>query len=155
MKKFTLENPPEFLKGFPAEVLKIGVDIYNSIFTRGGNEKRAQMAAMAGINARFEKSGESWIEKKKISGFERSESIRFRAAQAKDSFGLKWEVVLIEPGLSLGYPRFYWSDEVLEESTPLFSGVDINAYELTADYFSHLTVPESVALEDVNRNGME
>lgn len=87
--------------------------------------------------------------------------LRFRAdlggafgnARQADGTGLVWEAVLIAPGVSLGSPRFFWTEEVLAQAAAdgVFADVDINAYELAEDFFTHLPIKDSSALEDVKR----
>lgn len=81
---------------------------------------------------------------------------RFRAdlgelAPASAPSGLVWEAVLIAPGLSLSNPAWYWSEEVLRAAAAVFQGVDVNAYELTPEFLSHLPIPQVDRLEDVKR----
>lgn len=83
--------------------------------------------------------------------------IRFRAdaailqARQADSTGMVWDAVLIAPGLSRSTPPVYWTEEVLQAAAPVFDGVDINAYDLSPEYFGHLQVPQSGELEDLKR----
>ena len=143
---------PQFLKGLPAAAQKIGLTIYQAAMAESENEEKARSAAMAAINVRYQKSesGE-WALKENIEGTDRSSVIRFMAGTPLDAAGLKWEAILIAPGLSLGYPKFFWSEDLLEASVDIFQGVDINAYELTADFFQHLNIPEIETLEKVKR----
>uniref|UniRef100_A0A6M3IS61 Capsid protein n=2 Tax=viral metagenome TaxID=1070528 RepID=A0A6M3IS61_9ZZZZ len=116
------------------------------------DEEKARRAAWAAIKAKYEQSesGE-WKARESFQGADRSHPIRFRAAQQADDSGLLWEAVLIAPGMSQGYPTFYWTDEVLEAAVAVFQGVDVNAYELTADFFTHLPIPVIEVMEDVKR----
>ena len=150
---YTTKEPPEWMKNLPSGAVKIGVEVFNRVFAESKDEDKARKACWAAIKARYEKGADGkWTARNMAdSGTERQKTLRFRAAQQMDETGLVWEAVLIEPGLSLSYPRFFWTDEVLEASAGLFQGVDINAYELTADFFSHLPIPDVALLEDVKR----
>jgi ChaB protein len=149
---YTIKKPPTWLKNLPAGAIRIGVDVFNAVLKNSDDEEKARKASWSAIKARYEKGDDgNWTAKKASQGRERQETIRFQAARMVDEKGLVWEAVLIAPGLSLGYPRFYWSDELLEASTDVFKGVDVNAYELTADFFSHLSVPDLDTLENVKR----
>lgn len=52
--------------------------------------------------------------------------------------GSAWEVVLIQPGISLGDPSYNWTPKFLEENVKMFEGVSINAYELPNEWYTHL-----------------
>ena len=58
---------------------------------------------------------------------------------------------MIAPGLSRSTPPVYWTEEVLQDAAPVFEGVDINAYDLSPEYFGHLQVPQGGELEDLKR----
>jgi len=149
--KYEQTKPPDWLKHLPAGAVRIGVDVFNRVTQDGKPEEHARRAAMDAIRAQFEEGPDgTWKVRQDVRGRERAETLHFRAAQA-DETGLVWEAVLIAPGLSLSWPRFYWTDEVLEPAAELFTGVDICAYELTADFFSHLKLPNVDLMEDVKR----
>ncbi len=147
---YTIENPPEWLKNLPDGAVKIGVEVFNSV-AKSGDEDKARMAAWAAIKAKYEKKESGEWQRKATQDRESQQILRFRAAMPKGGDGLKWEAVLIVPGLSLSDPQFFWSEELLAASAPVFEGVDINAYELTADFFMHLPIPNIGLLEDVKR----
>lgn len=149
---YSVKSPPDWLKNMPAGAVKIGVEVFNSVHKETGDEDKARKASWAAIKARYEKGEDGkWHPKKAAQGAERSRTLRFQAARMADESGLVWEAVIIAPGLSDSWPRFYWSEEVLEAAVDVFSGVDINAYELTADFFTHLPIPDLGALENVKR----
>jgi len=147
--EWSLTNPPPWLAGRPPAAIAMALSVYGSSLAQDSDEARAQRAAMAII--------EAWAGKADTvspsTDQERQQTIRFQAARQADTQGLVWEVVIIAPGLGLGYPRYYWSDEVLQAAVAdkVFDGVDINAYELTADFFSHLQIPDMGLLEDVKK----
>lgn len=150
---YTISNPPEWLKGLPQGAVRIGVEVYNEVLAKSKDEERARKAAWSAVKAKYEQGGDgAWQAREGVEGGDRGSVIHFRAGQADDS-GLTWEAVLIAPGLSISSPRFYWSEEVLEAAAAgnIFNGVDINAYELTVDFFSHLPIPNVGLLEDVKR----
>jgi cation transport regulator ChaB len=147
---YSVKKPPDWLKNLPKSAIKLGVEVFNRVFQEKQSEEQARKAAWSAIKGRFEKDeSDGWRAKSDL-GADRNGIIHFRASAADDT-GLVWEAVLIEPGLSQGFPRFYWSDELLEEYAGVFEGVDVNAYELTADFFNHLQVPYDPVLEDVKR----
>jgi len=147
---FTVENPPEWLKGLPEAAIRAGLSAYCAVFSGTKDEAQAKRASMAAVKAGFERGPDgAWRERSDISSVRRG-VLRFRAAQA-DTSGLMWEAVIIAPGLSLSMPRFYWSEEVLAKAAALFQGVDVNAYELTTDFYGHLSIPNVSDLEDVKR----
>lgn len=149
---YTIKKPPDWLKKLPKGAIRIGVDVFNAVLKESKDEEKARKAAWSAIKAKYEKKEDGkWSARANIDGTERAETIRFRAARQTDERGLVWEVVLIEPGLASGYPRFYWPEELLAESESVFEGVDLNAYELTADFFSHLPIPNIDMMEDVKR----
>jgi len=149
---YSVTKPPEWLKNLPAGAVRIGVDAFNAVLEQTGDEEKARKASWAAVKTRYEKTEDgTWTARADFDpGSERGGTIRFRASQADDT-GLVWEAVLIAPGLSLGAPRFFWTEEVLSASAELFSGVDVCAYELTADFFSHLPIPNVTAMEEVKR----
>ena len=149
---YTKKKPPDWLKNLPKGAIGIGVEVFNNVFGDTKDEDRARRAAWAAIEAKYKKGEDGeWRAKEAMTGAERSHPIRFRAARQVDEQGLVWEAILIAPGLSSGYPRFYWTDEVLSAAAGVFQGVDINAYELTADFFTHLPIPNLEILDDVKR----
>ncbi len=157
---YTLKEPPEWLKDLPEGAIRIGIEVFNSVFEAGRmsnlpdqqNGEKSRRAAWAAIKAQYEKGEDGeWRAKECAGDQERAGAIRFRASRQATEDGLTWEAVLIAPGISLGHPRFYWSEEVLEAAAPVFERVDINAYELTTDFFSHLPIPSVDLMEDVKR----
>jgi len=146
-----LTNPPTWLKDMPRPAVRIAVEVFNALAAVGRDEEQARQAAMSAVALSFVKLADGTWEARTATGTDRQQTIGFRAAKKLDEKGLVWEAVLIAPGLSLGHPRFYWSDELLEASVGVFAGVDINAYELTADFFTHLPIPDVGLLEDVKR----
>lgn len=152
MMKYTTKNPPDWLHNLPESAIAIGVEVFNQVARESGDDEKAQKAAWGAITAKYEKGDDGgWRAKAEVEGTDHNQTIRARAAKAIDQTGLVWEAVIIEPGISSSTPRFYWSEEVLSASAEIFSGVDINAYELTADFFSHLPIPDVGLLEDVKR----
>jgi len=151
MMPYTMENPPDWLKRLPRGAVRIGIDVYNRVLDDSGDKERARKAAWAAIKAKYKKDDDKWRAKQTAAGRERPGIIHFQAARQADDTGLVWEVVLIAPGLSASWPRFYWSEEVLAAAVGVFAGVDINAYELTADFFTHLPIPDINQLENVKR----
>lgn len=149
---WTVANPPPWLVGLPPTAIAMALSVYGARMAVDKDEAKAQRAAMAVIESRFEKSGEAWLQRDGA-GSEPQRDIRFQAARQADITGLVWEVVIIAPGLGLGNPRYYWSEEVLQAAVAdkIYDGVDINAYELTADFLSHLQCPDMGMLEDVKK----
>jgi hypothetical protein len=149
-KRLSVKNPPEWLKGYPENIVQMGLGIYNSMLPESGEEKAREAALSVVSRMGSFDTGGAWTDGAPAAT-EKQSNLRFQAAQAVDASGLVWEAIIIVPGFSLGYPRFYWSEEVLEAHTALFQGVDINAYEQTADHYSHLKVPNDAMLENVKR----
>lgn len=131
---------PEWLKklDLPEQAARMALAVYKAVLAKAGDADKAMKAALAAATG---------------DAAPRQASFQFRAGQALDETGLRWEAVLIAPGLSEGWPVYFWSDEVLEAAVGVFQGVDINAYELTADFFSHIQMPPAsvVAAEDVKK----
>ena len=144
----TLKDLPDFLKDLPHEVAEIGLHIYRQLLDMGRDRIPAAQAVMDSLGAIFEKQADgTWLRR---TATDMSRTLHFRAQRA-DEAGLLWEAVLIAPGLSSSSPPFYWDEGVLEAALPLFTGLDVNVYELTADFFSHLRIPEPWPLEDIKR----
>lgn len=152
--KYSVDNLPAGLKdkGLPPEALAIGVDVFNAAMSAGNDDEVALRAAMSAVEAMFSSQADGW-KLKKVDAAEQPQTMQVRAARQADESGLVWEVIIIAPGLGLGSPRYYWSDAVLEAAAEqkVYDGVDINAYELTADFFGHLSIPNVDMLEDIKR----
>lgn len=152
--KYSAANPPPWLTlpGLPSGAVALALSVYGASMAKDQDEAKAQRAAMAVIEAQYAKSGDSW-QLRADGAAAAQRDLRFQAARQADITGLVWEVVIIAPGLGLGCPRYYWSEEVLQAAVEakVFDGVDINAYELTADFFSHLQIPDMGLLEDVKK----
>lgn len=139
MKLWTVDNPPEWLKGRkPGEIL-FALAAFRAAMDKGKGEDEARQLALAAVE-----SAAGGVDR------ERASALRFQMARASED-GKVWDAVLIAPGLSRGWPQFWWPADVLEAAAALFENVDVNAYEVRSDYFSHLQVPAPVALEDVKR----
>lgn len=143
---------PDWIKTLPEAAQRIGSDVYAAIMSTTNDADRANRAARAAVQSQFEQAGDGWAPRTSPpAGMESDRMIRFQAARQADDTGLLWEAVIIAPGLSQGWPIFYWSEDVLEAAAQVFAGSDINAYELTADFFTHLPIPDLAALENVKR----
>ncbi len=150
---YSMTNPPAWLGGLPEGAVRIGIEAFNAVYAETRDEEKARNAAWSAVKARYEKAEDgTWSAKEGDGASDRTEPIRFRASQDAPT-GLKWEVIVIEPGLSLSSPRFMWTDEVLERAAAdrVFDGVDVNAYELGPDFFTHLPIQDGHALQDVKR----
>lgn len=143
-----MEWPGE-MEGAPQAAINAFVAIYKKRLSEGVDAIAARQDAMAVVSARWGKNPDGvWEEAQGAKSVEKVAQFR---ASASRTDGLVWEAVLIAPGLSRSSPPFYWPESVLEESAGLFEGVDINAYELRADFFSHLPVASIDVLEDLKR----
>jgi hypothetical protein len=141
---------PQWIEDLTGEARNMAAAVYRAVMAKDGDAERALRAARDTIAACFD-SDQGSIFSRDMPLSEQTPVLRFQAARQADASGLVWEAVIIAPGISAGYPRFYWSEEVLESSVAVFENVDINAYELTADFFSHLPIPDLNALENVKR----
>lgn len=152
MKKLTMDNPPDWLKGLPEAAVRLGIEVFNAAMDCGLDEEQGLRAAKEAIGERYALLDDgSYAPKGPGSKMGLSGALmRFRASKPLDDAGEKWEAVLIAPGLSSGPDRYYWPEELLSASMDKFSGTDINAYELAPDYFSHIRLPYG-SPEDVKR----
>ena len=142
-----MEWPGE-LEGAPQEAINAFMAIYKTALASAKDAARAMQDAMTAVSCRWVKNADgAWVVK---AAHGKYDTVQFRASMAPGA-GLVWDAVLIAPGISKSSPPFYWPENVLESAVDLFSGADINAYELRADFFSHLPIPEISALEDVKR----
>jgi len=141
--KFTVKNPPKWLKGKPLGAIALALSVYQAKMSKDDDQAKAKDAALEIVNT-FELLSQN-------PGNESQRFIPFRAAKQTDEKGLVWEVILIAPGLSDGYPQFYWSEEILSGAIEKFKGIDVNAYEIKAELFTHLPIPDIGPLEDVKR----
>jgi hypothetical protein len=150
--EWSIDNPPPWLAGLPPSAISMALSVYAASLAAAPDDSQAQRAAMCVVDAVWAQGEHGWV-KKSPGGGDHQETIHFQAARQADTTGLVWEVVIIAPGLGLGSPRFYWGEEVLQAAVAdkIFDGVDINAYELTTDFFSHLRIPDMGLLEDVKR----
>lgn len=146
--EWSIDNPPPWLAGQSAAVIGMALSVYKASMAADKDEAKAQRCAMAVVAARFDQAGAP-----REALPEQQRNIRFQAARQADATGLVWEAVIIAPGLSSSSPRYYWSEDVLQAAVEakVFDGVDINAYELTTDFFSHLRIPDMGLLEDVKK----
>lgn len=142
---------PDWINNLSGEPRNMAAAVYQAVMASVDDVGRALKAAQDVVAARFEDAGEGWTPRAHAAGSESDRTIRFQAARQADESGLVWEAVIIAPGISSSWPKFYWSDEVLAASVAVFEGVDINAYELTADFFTHLPIPDLNLLADVKR----
>lgn len=142
-----MEWPGE-LEGAPQAAINAFMAIYKTAIAAGKDATQARQDAMTVVTGRWTQntSGE-WIETR-IDSVENT--VQFRAS-VQPGAGSVWDAVLIAPGISKSSPPFYWPEDVLEAAAGLFLGVDINAYELRADFFSHLPIADVSALEDIKR----
>ena len=139
MKIWTVDNPPEWLKGRkPGEIL-FALAAYRAAMGKGKGEDEAREAALSALAAAA--AGHA----RELAG-----TTRLQVARASED-GKSWEAVLIAPGLSTSWPPFWWPADALEAAVAMFDGVDVNAYEVRSDFFAHLQVPAPVTLEDVKR----
>lgn len=142
-----MEWPGE-LEGAPQAAINAFMAIYKTAIAVGQDAKQARQDAMTAVAGRWLKNTDGvWVETQTPSA---ENTVQFRASMAPGP-GLMWEAVLIAPGISQSSPPFYWPENVLEAAVDLFTGVDINAYELRADFFSHLPISDVSALEDIKR----
>lgn len=142
---------PAFLKDYPEAAAKLGAAVYRAKMAIGGDHKAAESAALQAIAARYTIQDGQCLP---VEGafVESQTELAFRAAQAEgDPSGLTWEAVLIAPGLSKHNVPFYWDEAVLEAATPLFVNADVNAYEIKADTYSHVSMLSVDMLEDFKR----
>ena len=65
--------------------------------------------------------------------------------------GMRWEVVVIEPGVSKSTPPVYWTDEVLAKDAQVFQGADVHSYEIGRDFFDHLKLPAGIDEASIKR----
>lgn len=139
MKLWTVDNPPEWLAGRTSGEVLFALAAFRAAMDKGLAEDEAQRLALEAVTAAADGQAR-----------ERAGALRFQVARASED-GNSWEAVLIAPGLSKGWPQFWWPADALEAAVGLFENVDVNAYEVRTDYFSHLQVPAPVSLEDVKR----
>lgn len=52
---YSLEKPPDWLKNLPKGAIKLGVNAFNAVLDKGGNEDKARKAAWAAIKTKYEK----------------------------------------------------------------------------------------------------
>ncbi|MEN8134323.1 MAG: hypothetical protein ABFS18_02135 [Thermodesulfobacteriota bacterium] len=143
---------PEWIKKLAGPAREMAEGFYRAVMAGGQEPDLAGQLAKVAFEAQFEEVSGQWQPRELVTGSaESAQDILFRAARQADDSGLLWEAVVIAPGISKSYPPFFWSEELLAESVDIFVGVDISAYELTADFFSHLPIPDMGMLEDVKR----
>lgn len=140
---------PEWIEKLSGASLSTATAVYQAVMATCDDAARALKAAQDVVALCFDKGSGQFA----VTGTPKDAQrmIRFQAARQADASGLVWEAVIIAPGISNSWPRFYWSEEVLEAAVAVFDGVDINAYELTADFFTHLPIPDINLLENVKR----
>ena len=139
------DSLPEAFRNMPEAVRTIVARVMNALETDG--KERTEIAAMAYelVTSVFAIPGH---EDKRKGTFE-SREIQFRASMAMT--GKEWEAVIIAPGMSKGWPIYYWDPELLANNAGKFDNCDVNAYELSQDYFSHLKLPSGADERDVKR----
>jgi len=142
MEKLKINKPPDWLKEYSQEAVQLAIRIYNANLEKG--KSKAKTLALDAVKKAALKVDSNNLRAETDISYGQ---FNFRASEA----GLEWEALLIAPGLSKGYPRFYWSEDILQESVNIFQGVDINAYEITADYYSHLKAPNNRDIEDIKK----
>jgi len=173
---YTLKNPPEWSENMPPGAQRIAVDVFNRVLEETKDEEKARIAAISSVKKLYEKDASTgrWrrMAEAKLSRFRASASAEtvediitsylIKSSADPETVrgvfkekGLVWEAVLIEPGISKGYPRYIWSDEVLSDAVEkgLFTGIDINAYERKTDQgsdFNHIA-DAPIEVEDFKR----
>ena len=61
---YTVDNPPEAVKGLPKHAIEIWVSAYNAAFAQyKGDEGKAAATAWAAVKTKYEKKGDNWVAK--------------------------------------------------------------------------------------------
>jgi len=140
---------PDELEGAPQAAINAFMALYKATLAMGKDATRAKQDAMSVVFDRWKKQEDgNWLESS--AGASVENTVQFRAS-VQPGAGLVWDAVLIVSGISQTSPPFYWPETVLQDAVELFTGVDINAYELQADFFTHLPISDISALEDIKR----
>lgn len=58
---YTINNPPDYIKGLPDGAQRIFIEVFNAEFAKSKDETKARMAGWGAVKTSYEKRGEEWV----------------------------------------------------------------------------------------------
>ena len=101
---YSVDNPPDAVKGLPAHAIEIFVAAYNSAFEQyDGDEAKSAATAWAAVKTKFKKEGDNWVAKESLSD--------------DDKRGVLQRAVDVQYGLTPDHniPKYAYVEEVYDD----------------------------------------